>query len=474
MNTTTETGFGAEGPHLHHGYPAPVRCLGRLAGMAGTLFLMAVVSLALSGCATAPAPQEPPGERGAPRGTETDVWARLSSQFALPLPTQASGRARVQHYADFYLTNSNFLTVSLGRAEPWVEYLLEELESRNLPGELFLVPLIESGFAPRATSVSGAAGIWQFMPATGAHFGLLQTPDFDGRRDVFASTEAALEYLESLHARFQDWPLALAAFNFGQGNVARAMEANQRRGAPTDYWSLELSNDAMSYVPRILAVRQLIESRRVALPRHRAENTAVAVQINAAIDLHRVAALANMPLDDLRSLNSATRSTVLPAVPGARLALPRSTLKNLAQEQRASGVDALEGARQTLLAAAALSSPPPASNAVSPVTGATRVHVVQRGESLWGIAARYGVDLGELGELNALSRGATLSPGQRLQVPAARNSEAQVVTHRVQPGETLSAIARRYGINLDALRLANHIPGDFLRAGETLVIPRLR
>ena len=445
--------------------------------MAGMLILVGVVSLGLSGCATAPATKDAAGEQGAPRGTQTDVWARLSGQFALPLPTQASARARVQRYADFYLANSNFLTVSLGRAEPWVEYLLEEIESRNLPGELFLVPLIESGFAPRATSASGAAGIWQFMPATGAHFGLRQTPDFDGRRDVFASTEAALEYLETLHARFEDWPLALAAFNFGQGNVARAMEANARRGAPTDYWSLQLSDDAMSYVPRILAVRQLIESRRVELPRHRPENTVVALQVNAAIDLHRVAALANMPLDDLRSLNSATRSTVLPAVPGARLALPRSALTTIAQhhsERGASDIDPLEATGQTLLAAAALSQPLSASNGVNPVTATTRVHVVQRGESLWGIAARYGVDLGELGEINALPRGATLSPGQRLQLPAARNSEAQVVTHRVQPGETLSAIARRYGISLDALRLANHIPGDFLRAGETLVIPRRR
>jgi membrane-bound lytic murein transglycosylase D len=452
-----------------------------MAGMAATLILMGAVCLGLSGCATAPATKEASGERGAPRGAETtDVWARLSSQFVLALPIQASGRARIQHYADFYLANSNFFTVSLGRAEPWVEYLLEELERRNLPGELFLVPLIESGFGSRATSASGAAGIWQFMPATGAHFGLRQTPDYDGRRDVFAATEAALEYLETLHARFQDWPLALAAFNFGQGNVARAMEANERRGAPTDYWSLQLSEDAMSYVPRILAVRQLIETRRVALPRHRPESTVVALQINAAIDLHRVAALADMPLDDLRSLNSATRSTVLPAIPGARLALPRSTLTHLAQphaEQGASGVEALEAAGQTLLAAAALSQPSSAANGVTPVTpvtGAARVHVVQRGESLWGIAARYGVDLGELGEINALPRGATLSPGQRLQLPAAKNSAAQVVTHRVQPGETLSAIARRYGVNLDALRMVNHIPGDFLRAGETLVIPRRR
>lgn len=463
---------------MRRAYPSPVRCLGRLAVMAATLILMCVVSLGLSGCATAPATKDDPSEQGAaPRGTQTDVWAQLSSQFALPLPTQASGRARVQRYVDFYFVNSNFLTVSLGRAEPWVEYLLEELERRDLPAELFLVPLIESGFEPRATSASGAAGIWQFMPATGAHFGLRQTVDFDGRRDVFASTEAALEYLETLYARFQDWPLALAAFNFGQGNVARAMEANERIGAPTDYWSLELSEDAMSYVPRILAVRQLIESRRVELPRHRPESTAVALQINAAIDLHRVAALANMPLDDLRSLNSATRSTVLPAVPGARLALPRSTLPNLVQhhfEQGASGVDALEAAGQTLLAAAALSPPPGASNGGTPVTAPSRVHVVQRGESLWGIAARYGVDLGELGEINALPRGATLSPGQRLQVPAGKNPQAQPVTHHVQPGETLSAIARRYGVNLDALRLANHIPGDFLRAGETLVIPRRR
>lgn len=448
--------------------------------------LLVVLAAGLSGCATAPRGQDVPDDQGpsywrvdAPRQTETDVWTRLSRQFDMPMPGHDAGRARVQHYVDFYLRNQNTVIISLERAEPWVEYLLAELERRNLPGELFLVPLVESSFAPGATSVSGAAGIWQFMPATGAHFGLRQTADFDGRRDVFASTHAALDYLELLHLRFDDWLLTLAAFNFGQGNVARAMEANQRRGARTDYWSLHLSDAAMSYVPRVLALRHIIEARRVPLPRHRPENTAVAVPVDAAIDLQRVAALTQVPLDDLRSLNPATRSTVLPAVPGARLALPRDAVPLLAQHhpnRRARGRDPIEAARATLVAQAGPQDQPAAvgTSAVAALNAHSRVHIVQPGESLWGIAAQHGVDLGELGEINGLARGSILSPGQQLRLPAASAAEAPVIVHRIEVGDTLFSISRLYGISLEALRQVNYIPGDLLRVGETLVIPRLR
>ncbi len=464
------------------------RGLSQLLGLTGPIVLAAGLALGVSGCATSTGSREAPADQPASqqgrqdgrRSVERDVWARLSRQFALPMPTRASERARVQHYVDFYLGNGNIVLVSLTRAEPWVEHLLGELERRGLPGELFLVPLIESGFAATATSRSGAAGIWQFMPATGAHFGLRQTAAFDGRRDVFASSEAALEYFELLYARFGDWPLVLAAFNHGQGNVARAMEANQRAGRRTDYWSLELSNDAMSYVPRILALRQLIAGRRVPLPPYRPEHAVVGVPIDAAIDLQQVAAMTHLSLDELRSLNPATRTTVLPSMPGVRLALPRAALPRLAEHDvgaRRRHRDPIETARQALQAAAIATPAGPEQNGAAPAAlsgSGSRVHIVQPGESLWGIAAGHGVDLGELGEINALPRGATLSPGQRLILPASASLEAAPILHRVQPGETLSAISRRYGVSLDVLRQANHIPGDLLRAGETLLIPRPR
>lgn len=448
----------------------------RLRGIAGLLLLLGAASLGLGGCSTAPVSNDLPGY-DTRHTAGKDVWTELSRQFAIPLPTEAAGRARVQRYVDFYLLNSNIVTVSLERSEPWAEYLLSELKRRNLPGELFLVPLIESGFSARATSPSGAAGIWQFMPATGAHYGLRQTTDFDGRRDVFASTDAALDYLESLYNRFGDWQLVLAAFNYGQGNVARAMEANQLAGRKTDYWSLQLSSDAMGYVPKILALRQILESRRIQPPAYRPENAVVGIPVDASLDLHRVAGLTNVSLDDLRNLNPATRTTELPTVPGTRLAIPRTALADLARHdpRRINTRDPIESARAGLLAKASatrsqrVNTPVPARHG-----NALREHIVQQGETLWGIAARHHVDLGELGEINTLPRGAILSPGQRLMLPAPQSPAATQQFHRIQPGDTLNAIARLYGVTLDALREANHIPGELLRVGETLAIPARR
>lgn len=449
-------------------YPA---CICRnLHELAGLLMLALIASLGLSGCASAPDSRGLPGYHAGQTAGQ-DVWADLARQFAIPLPGEAASRARVQYYVDFYLLNSNIVTVSLERSEPWAEYLLGELQRRQLPGELFLVPLIESGFSARATSASGAAGIWQFMPATGAHYGLRQTTDFDGRRDVFAATDAALDYLETLYARFGDWHLVLAAFNYGQGNVARAMEANQLSGRRTDYWSLQLSADAMAYVPKILALRQIIDSRRIQPPAYRPENAVVGIPVDTRLDLRRVAGLTTIPLDELRNLNPATRTTELPAVPGTRLAIPRSALPELARhDPRGTGrSDPVAAARAALLARAAASTQPTTGSTASPVS--QRAHIVQPGETLWSIAARHRVDLGELGEINALPRGAILSPGQRLLLPATQNPAAAQTFHRIQPGDTLNAIARLYGVTLEALREANHIPGELLRAGETLLIP---
>ncbi|MFN4263248.1 MAG: LysM peptidoglycan-binding domain-containing protein [Thioalkalivibrionaceae bacterium] len=479
-----------------------------------------------------------PWWRGDANGSESvDAWVRLSKRFSMPLPAQSSGQARVRQQIEFYRSNANILAVSLARAEPWVEHLLDELERRDLPGELFLVPIVESGFAPEATSPSRAAGIWQFMPATGAHFGLKQTADFDGRRDVFASTDAAFEYLESLHARFDDWALALAAYNFGQGNVARAIEANQQAGAPTDYWSLQLSPAAMNYVPKILALRHLIEARErhgIELPKPRPENAVVAMPIDAPIDLRRVATLTDTPLENLRNINPATRSTILRPSPGAKLALPRSALAAL--NATADTSNDLESARAALRVASVVapdhnnsadtSSRPAAESPVAtreiavvagdtlsaiakrnnttvaslkrdnaltsdnlrigqrltirngapqatrPTAPTPRDYIVQPGDSLWSIAARHGVDLGELGEVNELARGAVLTPGQRLKLPDVASTELVTVVYLVQPGDTLSRVAQRHGVSLDALREHNHVPGDRLRSGETLIIPR--
>ncbi|WP_252516194.1 transglycosylase SLT domain-containing protein, partial [Escherichia coli] len=145
------------------------------------------------------------------------------------------------------------------RAEPYMYSIIDEIEKRELPMELALVPVVESAFNPHVTSSANAAGLWQFVPITGNYYGLAQNQWYDGRRDVMASTKAALDLLERLYVMFDsDWALALAAYNAGEGRVMQAIKANESKNLPTDYWSLSLPKETMNYVPKILALSKVI------------------------------------------------------------------------------------------------------------------------------------------------------------------------------------------------------------------------
>ena len=194
---------------------------------------------------TLPAPAEP----------VTDLWQRIGAG----LSWQSIHNAKVGHARDRFLAQPEYLRVVAKRADLYLYHIVEEVERRGMPMEIALLPLVESTLNPFAVSSERAAGLWQIMPATGKYLGLERDWWYDGRLDLRDSTRVALDYLESLHQRFDgDWLLALAAYNSGKGRVGRARRANEQAGKPTDYWSLKLPRETRHYVPRLIALLSLI------------------------------------------------------------------------------------------------------------------------------------------------------------------------------------------------------------------------
>ncbi len=438
-----------------------------------------------------------------------DIWTRARLGFAM---TENLQHPRVAVYIQHYRQNPNIITVSSARAEPFAYFILTEIERRGLPGELLLLPIVESGYAAEATSSGRAAGIWQFIPSTGEHFGLIQDDWYDGRRDVYQSTYAALDYLERLYARFGDWYLALAAYNFGQGNVARAIAANAAAGQPTDYWSLQLSNEAMSYVPRLLALRALIDQparHGVTVPKIANRPYLEPVNPGRQADLEYIAELARLDFTEIARLNPGYHRTVthpyaaqhllLPAPAARRLeaalrqrgpeyALVRYTEyevrpgDNLGQIARQHGVGvteirAMNGIQGDLIRIGQRLRLPVAGQTIAgrggPQPPAVQLaqYTVQPGDSLWTIARRHDVTIANVRQQNGLAEDALLQPGQVLTLPrTVVNPATRRMEYRIQPGDSLGAISQRFQVEVDDVRRWNALNGDGIRAGDTLTL----
>jgi membrane-bound lytic murein transglycosylase D len=194
-----------------------------------------------------------------PSVTGQDVWARLAQGFTL-MDTLASN-SKVEQQRAWLVKNPAFLSSASGRASRYIHFIAQRLEERKMPAELALLPIVESGYNPMANSNRQAVGLWQFIPSTGLDFNLRQTQWYDGRRDILASSNAAMDYLTRLYNLFDgDWLLALAAYNAGEGRVGRAVKWNKDRGLPTDFWSLRLPKETQDYVPRLLALSLLVKA----------------------------------------------------------------------------------------------------------------------------------------------------------------------------------------------------------------------
>ncbi len=250
-----------------------------------------------------------------------DLWERIRRGYAMPnLATDL-----VHDREQWYVTRPDYILRMTERSRKYLFHIVEELERRNMPSELALLPFIESAFNPQGVSSAKAAGLWQFMPATGKYFELKQNAFRDDRRDVLASTRAALDYLEKLHRRFGDWHLALAAYNWGEGSVGRAIAKNQKAGLGVGYLDLDMPNETRLYVPKLQAVKNIVsgpDAFSAQLPLIENHPFFQTVSITRDIDVAMAAKLADVSLDDFKALNPSVNRPVILAAGVPQILLP--------------------------------------------------------------------------------------------------------------------------------------------------------
>ena len=251
----------------------------------------------------------------------SDLWARVRIGLAVP----NLDNDHVRKWEQWYGSRPDYVQRMTERGGRYLFHIVEEVNKRGLPTELALLPFIESAFNPQAMSTAKASGMWQFVPATGRDFSLRQNMFRDDRRDVLASTRAALDYLQTLHKMFGDWQLALAAYNWGQGSVSKAIARNQRAGLPTDYANLQMPDETRNYYPKLQAVKNIVlrpDAYGITLPALRNHPYFVSVAIARDIDVDMAARLAGLPLEEFKQLNPQMNKPLIMASITPQVLLP--------------------------------------------------------------------------------------------------------------------------------------------------------
>ena len=454
-----------------------------------------------------------------------NLWMRLQTQFQL-----------VDHYDHFavdeelsaYIYNQAYFDRITERAEPFLFWIVSEIERRKLPMELALIPIVESTFNPNAYSPKHAVGLWQFIGPTAKSFGLQQDWWYDGRRDPRASTIAALDFLEQLHKEFnEDWLLALAAYNTGQGNVNRAIKRQGINRNSADFWSLPLAKETKEHVPKILALAKLIShSQRygVALTPIENKEPLALIEVDSQIDLAQAAKLAQLDYQELRRLNPgylqwATHpdNPQVIAVPIDHAGYLKTGIENLGPDRfitwdryeikpgdTLSGialriqteVEVLRSVNQItgsrIIAGDALlvprtTDPTLLANITKNQRTSRRVlpipneYIVRNGDNLWTIARRFNIKSKDVALWNNISVNSILQPGQELNLAFLKNpSTATEISnnstardYRVQSGDSMIGIAKRFSINLNKLLNWNNLmPNDLIFPGQLIrIIP---
>jgi membrane-bound lytic murein transglycosylase D len=374
-----------------------------------------------------------------------DIWERMRNGFAMPdldSPLVLDRQA-------YYLNHPEYVKRMIERSRPYLYFIVAELEKRGMPTELALLPIVESAYNPMALSRSHASGMWQFVPSTGKRYDLKQNWWFDDRRDVIASTTAALDYLQSIYEMNGDWYLALASYNWGENAVARAVAKNQARGLKTDYLSLTMPTETRYYVPKLQAIKNIIANPAlfgIELPAIPNRPYFTTVETSQDIDVRLAAKLAEMPLDQFLALNPANNRPVISSQAKSVIVLPTDKLDvfNTNLEAHQSNEKPLSSWRTISLKA---------------------------GDKIEKIAASHGVSVAKLKAINGLKPKAKFKTGQTVLVPVAGTSAVyeplpviipavasepvRRAPYVVKKGDTLASIANRFGVSTDDLRRWN-------------------
>ena len=396
-----------------------------------------------------------------------NVWDRLRQGFAMPDLDNATVRDR----ESWYTRNPASIQRLIGSSDKYIYHVIEALESRNMPTEIALLPYVESSFNPLAVSSAKAAGMWQFMPATGRQYELHQNLFLDNRRDVVQSTRAALDYLQRLYNMFGDWHLALAAYNWGEGNVQRAIRRNQAAGRGTSYSELTMPQETRQYVPKLQALKNIVRNPatfNTALPNIANHPYFDQVRITRDMDASIVARMAGISLDDFRALNPSLNRPLVIASLTPTLLLPWQSAPRFRQN--------LANARDEQLAS-------------------WTVWTVPADMSVAEVARQHGADEEELRSINRIPSRMRVRSGSTLLVPrqdhhadeisplVARSGSIsflpevalQTTSLKAEVGDTIASFAERFGLPVSSVASWNNAsPSTRLGAGQevTVQLPR--
>jgi membrane-bound lytic murein transglycosylase D len=393
-----------------------------------------------------------------------NLWEKIQYNLNIPIPED---QARLQAQKKWYLRHPAYMQRVSKRARPFLYFIAQRLEQENMPMELALLPIVESAFDPFAYSHGRASGMWQFIPSTGKRFGMKQTWWYDGRRDVIASTEGAIKYLRYLNNMFDgDWLHALAAYNSGEGRVQRAIRKNKRAGKPTDFWSLDLPRETRAYVPKLLALADILKHQdkyKFSWPVITNAPVVALVDVGTQIDLAVAASMADLTIAELQALNPGYNRWATDPDGPHHLLLPIDKADEFSTKlAQTSSKDRLNWVR----------------------------HKVKSGESLGVIANKYATSVNVIKQFNNLKSNTiiindyilipvslkdldaySLSVDQRLEKTQSIKRANHKIEHKVAQGDTLWDIAMAHKVGVRKLAKWNKMaPTDPLKVGAKLVI----